>query len=203
MDLIQLTGFISAYFIGALPIINILTKQKNKKNGAINALHIHGKKFALLVLLVDIIKGIISITILAKIIFSYSSEIELQYIQIFCGFFTIIGGVFPAFNQFQGSKGIATYLGIIFALYPTAFLFCSFTFTFTIIRTKYASLSAIYTACSLPFYLFIIVPLFKLNLPPFSLVIISAIMPWLIIYNHRKNLQKISRKEERKFKFKE
>ena len=203
MDIIQLTGFISAYFLGAVPINNILTKQKNKKDGVMSTLYAHGKKLALLVLLGNIIKGLISITILAKIIFSYSSEIELQYVQIFCGFFTIIGSVFTAFNQFNGSKGIAVYLGIILGLYPTAFLFCSFTFIFTIIRTKYASISAIFTACSLPFYLFIIVPLLKLNLPPFSLVIIGIIMPWFIVFNYRKSLQRISKKEERKFKFKQ
>jgi len=104
------------YLLGSIPFGFILTKIFLKKDirdigsgniGATNALRTGNKFIGYTTLFFDIIKAVIPV-IYIKINFP-----ELLFIGSLCAF---LGHVFPVWLKFKGGKGVATYVGILFAL---------------------------------------------------------------------------------------
>ena len=113
--------------MGSIPFGYILTKVFLKKDireigsgniGATNALRTGNKSIGYLTLTFDILKASIPV-FFVKI--NYPDLIHISALSVF------IGHVFSIWMKFKGGKGVATYLGILFALS----LQLSFLFIFT------------------------------------------------------------------------
>ena len=183
---------IISYLMGSIPFGLILTKIFLKKDireigsgniGATNALRTGNKIIGYTTLICDILKAIITI-IYVKIYFS-----ELVYVSSLCAF---LGHVFPIWLKFKGGKGVATYLGILFALniYFSLIFIISWFVTYGLF--KYSSLASLVASISIPIYL-----LFSSQ---FNQVIFFTIMFILIFFTHRENIKRLKNKEETKTK---
>ena len=188
---IFLIGIIS-YLMGSIPFGFILTKIFLKKDireigsgniGATNALRTGNKALGYSTLILDILKAILPV-IYVKIFYQ-----DFLYIASLCAF---LGHVFPIWLKFKGGKGVATYLGILFAInfYFGIIFIISWFITFLI--SKFSSLSSLVGAASIPIYLLI--------LTQFDQVIFFIIMFVLIFFTHRENIKRLKNKEETKTK---
>ena len=186
-----LIGLIS-YIMGSIPFGFILTKIFLKKDireigsgniGATNALRTGNKAIGYLTLILDILKAIVPV-IYVKIFYQ-----DFLYVASLCAF---LGHVFPIWLKFKGGKGVATYLGILFAInfYFGIIFIMSWFVTFFI--SKYSSLSSLIGSASIPIYLLI--------LTQFDQVIFFTIMFVLIFFTHRENIKRLKNKEETKTK---
>jgi len=180
------------YLIGSIPFGFILTKIFLKKDirdigsgniGATNALRTGNKLIGYSTLFFDIIKAVIPV-IYIKINFP-----ELLFIASLCAF---IGHVFPIWLNFKGGKGVATYVGILFAIniYFGLVFITSWLIIFAL--SKFSSLSSLIASASIPIYLLI--------LTQFDQVIFFTIMFVLIFFTHRENIKRLKNKEETKTK---
>jgi glycerol-3-phosphate acyltransferase PlsY len=183
---------IICYLLGSIPFGFILTKIFLKKDirgigsgniGATNALRTGNKFIGYATLFFDIIKAVIPI-IYIKINFP-----ELIHIISLCVF---LGHVFPVWLKFKGGKGVATYVGILFAIniYFGLIFIISWFITFSL--SKFSSLSSLVASISIPIYLLI--------LTQFDQVIFFTIMFVLIFFTHRENIKRLINKEETKTK---
>ena len=188
---IFLIGIIS-YLMGSIPFAFILTKIFLKKDireigsgniGATNALRTGNKTIGYSTLVLDVIKAITPI-IYVKIFYQ-----DFLYIASLCAF---LGHVFPVWLKFKGGKGVATYVGILFAIniYFGIIFIISWFITFFI--SKFSSLSSLVGAASIPIYLLISAQ--------FNQVIFFIIMFVLIFFTHRENIKRLKNKEETKTK---
>jgi len=188
---IFLIGIIS-YLMGSIPFGFILTKIFLKKDireigsgniGATNALRTGNKSVGYITLILDILKAIVPV-IYVKIFYQ-----DFLYVASLCAF---LGHVFPVWLKFKGGKGVATYVGILFALniyFGIIFIISWFIIFFI---SKYSSLSSLVGAASIPIYLLI--------LAQFDQVIFFTIMFILIFFTHRENIKRLKNKEETKTK---
>ena len=183
---------ITCYLVGSIPFGFILTKIFLKKDirdigsgniGATNALRTGNKSIGYPSLFFDIIKDAIPI-IYIKINFS-----ELLFIASLC---TFLGHVFPIWLKFKGGKGVATYVGILFAINIYFWLVLIMTWLITFGLSKLSSLSSLIGSISIPIYLLI--------LAQFDQIIIFTIMFILIFFTHRENIKRLINKEETKTK---
>ena len=110
-----LIGIIS-YLMGSIPFGLLLTKIFLKKDireigsgniGATNVLRTGNKAIGYITLILDILKAVTPV-IYVKIFYQ-----EFLYISSLCAF---LGHVFPVWLKFKGGKGVATYVGILFAI---------------------------------------------------------------------------------------
>jgi len=188
---IFLIGIIS-YLMGSIPFGLILTKIFLNKDireigsgniGATNALRTGNKTIGYSTLVLDILKAVAPV-IYVKIFFQ-----DFLYIASLCAF---LGHVFPIWLKFKGGKGVATYVGVLFAInfYFGIIFIISWFITFFI--SKYSSLSSLIGAASIPIYLLI--------LTQFNQVIFFTIMFVLIFFTHRENIKRLKNKEETKTK---
>ena len=190
MDII-IIGII-CYLLGSIPFGFIFTKIFLKKDirdigsgniGATNALRTGNKFIGYSTLFFDIIKAVIPI-IYIKIYFP-----ELLFIGSLCAF---LGHVFPIWLKFKGGKGVATYVGILFAIniYLGLVFILSWLITFGL--SRFSSLSSLIASISIPAYLLI--------LAQFNQVFFFTIMFVLIFFTHRENIKRLINKEETKTK---
>ena len=183
---------IASYLMGSIPFGLILTKIFLNKDireigsgniGATNALRTGNKLLGYSTLILDIVKAVIPV-IYVKVNFP-----ELIYIASLCAF---LGHVFPIWLKFKGGKGVATYVGILFAIdiyYGSIFII-----TWLIIFTfsKFSSLSSLVASIAIPVYLLI--------LNQFDQAIFFIIMFVLIFFTHRENIKRLRNQEETKTK---
>ena len=183
---------IGSYLMGSIPFGFILTKIFLKKDireigsgniGATNALRTGNKVIGYSTLILDILKAVVPV-IYVKIFYQ-----DFLYIASLCVF---LGHIFPIWLKFKGGKGVATYLGILFAInfYFGIIFILSWLVTFFI--TKFSSLSSLIGAASIPIYLLI--------LTQFDQVIFFTIIFVLIFFTHRENIKRLKNKEETKTK---
>lgn len=201
-----------AYLIGSINFSIILSKrmagfdirEKGSGNaGTTNMLRAVGKKAAVITLICDILKGVVSILIAVlagKIVKNLDNALLVQL----AGIFVIIGHTFPIFFKFKGGKGIATSLGVLLMINWQIGLIC-LTFALVLMAlTKMVSVGSIAAAILFPILVaFIdqnyIVPTSNSN---WSYLVFSIIVALLVIFNHRANVQRILNGTENRLSFK-
>ena len=187
MDLSQYLPLLIYYLFGSIPVEKFYKKLPKKE--IINLGPILSKSFFLSIS--DFLKGIVGGILIAVFHESFSNSIDISYFQILCSLSVIIGTSFKIFNNFQGNECLPAYLGIVFILYLPGFISALIFFTFSVINIKKVILSSIVTICFIPVFLLTVVPLLSFKVPPFSIIIISVVMPWVSLFYNRKNLKSI------------
>jgi len=202
MEIILVAVF--SYFCGSIPFGLILTKIFSKKDirkigsgniGATNVLRTGNKYLAFATLFLDILKGYIPV-LMAKHFFP-----ELLQLSALLAF---LGHLFPVWLKFNGGKGVATFLGILFALsYGLAALFI-FTWLTVSLIFKYSSLSSIFSSLTV-FIIALITEKVTFAINPNTyeeggLKLLLFIILILIIFTHRKNISNLKNGTEQKIK---
>ena len=202
MDIIIVILF--SYLSGTIPFGLILTKffgDQDIRNigsgniGATNVLRTGNKFLAALTLVLDILKGYIPVFITQQY---FPGLIQLSCLLAF------LGHVFPVWLKFKGGKGVATYLGILFALsIQLSFLFM-FTWLTVSLIFKYSSLSSMFSSLTV----FIVTLIKDTALRSIDsntyieeeMKLILFIFFILIMFTHRKNISNLKNKNEHKIK---
>ncbi len=204
-----------AYLIGSINFSIIISKkmagfdirEKGSGNaGTTNMLRAVGKKAAVITLICDILKGVVSILIavlIGKITKSLDNNLNALLVQL-AGIFVILGHTFPIFFKFKGGKGIATALGVLLITNWQIGLICLVFALVLIALTRMVSVGSIAAGILFPVLVaFInqnyIVPTSNSN---WSYLVFSIIIALLVIFNHRANVQRILNGTENKISFK-
>ncbi len=196
-----------AYLIGSIPsaiwvgrkFYGIDVREHGSGNaGATNVFRVLGKGPGTVVLLMDIIKGFLSV-MLAYQMGYYFAEQGTQSSQM-TGFFpvafgvlSVVGHMLPIFAKFKGGKGVATLFGVIIALDPRVAGLGLLVFVVVNIVTGYVSVGSLMAGLSIP-VLFLQVFGYR----DVSLVVFSVSVGILIVYTHRKNIRRLMAGEETK-----
>ena len=154
--------------------------------GATNVLRNIGKWPALIVFILDVLKGFIAV----KIAYFFLSD---NIFQVLAGLFAITGHIWPIWLKGKGGKAVATGLGMFIALSWKVGLASFGTFFIIISLTKIVSLSSITAAILLPIYMFKYLGTFN---DPYT--IFSFIVAIIVIWKHRSNINRILKGEEPK-----
>ena len=196
LNLIFLNFFIIliSYLFGSIPSGYILTKYFSKIDitkegsgniGATNVLRSGSKKLAIITLLLDASKGIIPIIIF------YNSTFSL----ILAGLSSFIGHNYPIWLKFNGGKGIATYLGISFAVSLKLGLIFILIWLITALVSKTSSISSLLTIFLIPFISLLI-------LDDKLISLLFLILTSIAFYRHRSNIKRIINGNEPKISIK-
>lgn len=190
----------SAYCFGRLKGIDI-RKVGSGNVGATNALRALGTIPGVIVLLVDILKGVVVVLFLANYFVDKQAVIQEQNLRIIMGLCCICGHIWTVFLDFKGGKGIATTFGVLLGL---AFKIPSLnvivvlliaTWLAIFIITRIVSLASLLSGLLLP----ILAITFKL---PFLLVIASLFLFILVSIRHKTNLFRLLQGKEPRLQFK-
>ena len=178
-------GATMAYLLGSIPsglwigrkFFQIDIRQHGSGNlGATNSFRILGKKAGTIVLLMDLLKGSISVLLL--------KQMDLHGVSpLIIALFAVVGHTYPLFANFKGGKAVATFAGVILAYQPVLFLIGLGIFILTLAISKMVSFTSILTIS--------IGVLLSLYFQDIVLTIIALLADIFIIYRHRTNIQRI------------
>ena len=154
--------------------------------GATNTFRVLGKKPGIIVLTIDIFKGLIAVLLPYILLDHQWGSDKLIEIQLVCALISVVGHVLPIFAGFNGGKGVATSLGVIIGVHPQAAGICILLFLIFFISSNYVSLGAIVGAISFPISVIFI---FGATSP--FLIAFSIILSFAVIFAHRKNIGRL------------
>jgi len=173
---------LASYLIGSIPTALIVGKlffgvdirELGSKNpGATNTLRVLGKKWAVIVLLIDLAKG--SLAAYLPIYFQINAE------PLYFGLLAVVGHCFPIFAGFRGGKAIATTAGALLITNIPLLAIAYVSFFLVIFLTKYVFFGSISVGLSLLAY-----SLISPNLK-FELIFIGFSL--FLLFLHRSNIR--------------
>jgi len=194
-----LLGSIPAgYLAGRMAGIDI-RKLGSGNIGATNVVRVLGKRYGYPVFAVDFLKGLAAVfaaTCVAKHL--DLTERSSQIFGITAGVCCVLGHSFPIWLRFNGGKGVATSLGVIFGLMPVAALIVVGVWLLTFQLSRYVSVASIVAALTLP----IMVMLVSHRQQSDNTVVFyfSLCLTAVIILRHRPNLVRLIRGTEPRFR---
>jgi len=193
-----------SYFCGSIPFGLILTKFFSGKDirnigskniGATNVLRTGNKYLAFTTLILDILKGYFAVIITQQY---FPELIQLSALLVF------LGHLFPIWLKFKGGKGVATFIGILFALSYSLTLLFILTWITVALIFKYSSLSSIFASITVFVISFIkenVIKIFDPNISNISdIKLLLFIFLILIIYTHKNNISNLINRTEHKIK---
>jgi len=199
-----------SYLVGSIPTAIIAGKLLKKIDirehgsgnaGATNVLRVLGWKAALVVLLIDMLKGYIAVNWIVNLIPDIPNIDTKAIYQILAGAAAICGHIWTIFAGFKGGKGVGTAAGVFFGLQPLPVIICLLIFVGIVYQTKFVSLGSMISALLLPIIL--LVEYFLLDKPvPIAHIIIAILLAVLIVIMHRENIQRLVAGNENKISIK-
>ena len=188
---------IASYLLGAVPfgllvgrLAGIDVREKGSKNiGATNVNRLLGKKFGVMTLALDCLKGCLPMIISAKL-FGASEGVVLC-----CGIAAVVGHMFSIYLGFKGGKGVATGLGVFLYLSPLAILFCVAVFVISVAVSGFVSVGSLLASGLMPLWLILLGA-------SWPTVITALIVAALIWFKHHENISRLIRGEEKSWKTK-
>jgi len=188
IELLYIT--IYSYTLGSIPFGLLITKIFLKKDirkigsgniGATNVLRTGKKILGITTLILDAFKSYLSVLITLNF---YPDYIYLSALLCF------LGHIFPIWLNFNGGKGIAVYLGILFAI--SVYLGFIFIISWLLVfyLSKYASLSSLIST--------FIIFLYSIILSNFNMSLFLFIIFIIVVYTHKENISRIRDKTENK-----
>jgi glycerol-3-phosphate acyltransferase PlsY len=198
-----LSAAIIGYLFGSIPTavwigrfyFKLDVREHGSKNaGATNTFRVLGKKPGIIVLFIDVLKGVIAS--MFPIIFIEFHEMNYTFLislRLISSIFSMIGHVLPVFAKFKGGKGVATSLGVLIGLQPFAALICFSVFLLVFIASKYVSLGAIASAFTYPFIVYFVDP----NVLPHEMIF-TVTLSSAVVFTHRKNIFRLLKGKENK-----
>lgn len=205
MDYQIIIAVVLAYLIGAIPFSVWVGKIFYGKDvreygsgnaGATNTFRVLGTQAGIIVLFLDIVKGAVAVS-LAYYLGDVSFESDgFLYYKMALGVAAGLGHIFPVYLGFKGGKGVATFLGVGFSIFWVASLICVATFLIIFLVTRYVSLGSILASATFPAVL-----IFYNHVHQWPVIVFAIAIPLIIIYTHRKNMQRLLNGTENKIRF--
>ena len=209
---LTLGAFVIGYLLGSIPFGLIVTRAAGAGDvreigsgniGATNVLRTGRKGLAASTLLLDALKGAAAIVIvfllwgyLAPPPSSVSAEVREaiaetgRYAVAAAAIGALVGHCFPFWLRFQGGKGVATFLGALFPMFPQGGLAFIVIWLASAYMTRYSSLAALLAVGSAP----IIAWLMGGTLIGLTLLVMAAI----VFYRHSDNIARLRAGTERR-----
>jgi glycerol-3-phosphate acyltransferase PlsY len=179
--------------MGSLPIGFMLTSLlrgidlRQVGSGNVGAANVHrtaGLKVALLVVAIDLAKGVGSVLLAARLTGGRDATVT-------AGVAAIVGHIYPIWLRFRGGKGVATACGVFATLAPVATAIAAAGFIATVWMTRYVSLGSVVATAALP-------PLAWLLDSPLPVIAGATIAALVIIPRHAGNLARVADGTERR-----
>lgn len=204
-----------SYIVGSIPTSIMLSKWKHGFDirtkgsgnaGGTNVFRVLGWKSGVLVMVVDMAKGVIATALISRLFWDPSLPFynrtpfdDFTIIQMICGAAAIIGHIWTVFAGFKGGKGIATGAGMLIGVAPTEAAISIGVFFLVFLVYKYVSLGSIAAAVAFPVSLFVRHNIFGDEIQSYrTLIVFSLSVAILLVYSHRHNIKRLIDGTEKK-----
>lgn len=197
MGIVDILVVVLAYLLGSLSFAVIVSKAMGMADprsygsgnpGATNVLRSGKKKAAVLTLLGDALKGLVAVVI-AKCLLDagHITEATVAWVAVA----VLVGHMWPVFFGFKGGKGVATAVGVLFALSWPVALICTIVWLIMAFGLKISSLAALVATVLSP-----ILAWYFIDESSWCWAVL--VIAVLVLYRHKSNIQNLLSGKESK-----
>lgn len=188
------------YFLGSLNFAIIISRvllrrdiraYGSKNAGTTNMLRTYGTKYAVMTMVLDMLKGAVATTLGFLLFVSHGAAIA--------GFFCVLGHMFPIYYRFKGGKGVATTGMVALMLDPWTFVALVVCFFGVTALSRFVSLGSIMSALIYPLALN---AFFPNVLGRGTAVFMGILTSVFVLFMHRENMKRLWHGKESKISFK-
>ena len=197
METVYAIGFIIlGYLIGSSSMSFYISKAKkvnlkeegSKNLGASNTLALMGKKAGFAVLVHDVLKSFLVVSIIRLCM--HVPYNQVGWLLAIGGVFAVVGHIFPFYLKFKGGKGFASYIGVVMGLDWRLFLGIVVLIVVAAFITDYIVAGTFSTIT--------VAPVYFLVRQEWLVAAILLAGSLLILYKHRENIVSIKNGKEMK-----
>nr|WP_326542579.1 glycerol-3-phosphate 1-O-acyltransferase PlsY [Pseudorhodoferax sp.] len=191
---------LAAYLLGSLSFAVIVSRAMgladprsygSKNPGATNVLRSGSKAAAVTTLLLDALKGWLPVALVVW----HGQRFGLEEGTVaLVGLAAFLGHLYPVFFRFQGGKGVATALGVLFGVDWMLGLAAALTWVIIAFFFRYSSLASLVAAVFAPVYY-----LFGNGLAWYAdkrIALALGVMALLLFWRHRENIARLAQGRE-------
>ncbi len=193
-----------SFFLGAIPFGYIAAKYikgidirvyGSGNIGATNVFRVLGPKWGILVFTFDFLKGFT----VPFLTFNFLGKEVWPWLFVLTGLAAILGHTYTPFLKFKGGKGVATSLGVFVALaFPFTglwWILLSVLLSWLVVffLSRMVSLASLFAG-----FVFLLLSLFFAQ--QFQVKLLAGMLFFIILISHRKNIKRIIKGKENKFK---
>jgi glycerol-3-phosphate acyltransferase PlsY len=184
-----------AYLVGSLAFAVIVSKAMglsdprtfgSKNPGATNVLRSGSKAAAIVTLLLDALKGFVPVLLVRLFGKPYGLE---EGTVAMVGLAAFLGHLYPVFFRFQGGKGVATFIGVVFGIHWILGIATGLTWLIIAFFFRYSSLASLVAAVFAPVYYLLLHGVSWYAEKP--VVAALAAMAVLLGWRHRENINRL------------
>jgi glycerol-3-phosphate acyltransferase PlsY len=186
---------VASYLLGSLSFAVIVSRfmglndprsYGSKNPGATNVLRSGSKPAAVVTLLLDAAKGWLPVALIAWYGKAWGLE---EGTLAMAGLAAFLGHLFPVFFRFQGGKGVATALGVLFGIHWGLGLATALTWLIIAWFFRYSSLASLVSAVFAPvYYVFGDGVAWYLDR---SILLAIGVMAMLLLWRHAQNINRL------------
>lgn len=176
-------ALVLGYLLGSIPFGLVLTKLVSGGDireigsgniGATNVLRSGRKGLAALTLLLDLLKGLAAVWLAAKF---------FPGGQVFAASGAFLGHLYPAWLNFKGGKGVATYAGIMFGLFWQGGVVYAVAWVGALILFRISSVAGLLAAVT--------APIAAAYFGRYELVALLVACTLIVFWKHRANIERL------------
>ncbi|RYY83287.1 MAG: glycerol-3-phosphate 1-O-acyltransferase PlsY [Comamonadaceae bacterium] len=186
---------LAAYLLGSLAFAVIVSRAMglsdprtfgSKNPGATNVLRSGSKAAAIVTLLLDAMKGLVPVLVTR----AYGPDWGLGDGTVaLVGLAAFLGHLYPVFFRFQGGKGVATFIGVVFGIHWGLGVATGLTWLIIAFFFRYSSLASLVAAVFAPaYYLMLDRVLWDAGKP---IALALGVMALLLAWRHRENIKRL------------
>jgi acyl phosphate:glycerol-3-phosphate acyltransferase len=186
---------LAAYLVGSLAFAVIVSRVMglsdprtfgSKNPGATNVLRSGSKAAAIVTLLLDALKGFVPVLLVKLFGKPYGLE---DGTMAMVGLAAFLGHLYPVFFRFQGGKGVATFIGVVFGIHWGLGVATGLTWLIIAFFFRYSSLASLVAAVFAPVYYLLLDRVAWYAEKPVALAL--AVMAGLLWWRHRENIKRL------------
>jgi glycerol-3-phosphate acyltransferase PlsY len=175
--------------------------------GSTNAFRVLGWKWGLLVQVVDVLKGVAAVTLVAQLMTdhvlpftNYTPFEDITVVRLIAGTAAVIGHIFSVFVGFRGGKGVNTAAGMLIGIAPVEIAIAVGVFLLAVMLSGYISLGSISAAIVFPSAMLVRHNICGVDINGYDVLIwFSVAVSLLVIYAHRSNIKRLLEGREHRF----
>ena len=193
---------LAAYLVGSLAFAVIVSRAMgladprtfgSKNPGATNVLRSGSKAAAIVTLLLDAFKGLVPVLLVKLLGKPYGLE---EGTLALVGLAAFLGHLYPVFFRFQGGKGVATFIGVVFGIDWLLGVATGLTWLIIAFFFRYSSLASLVSAAFAPAYYLLADRVAWYAEKPVAMAL--AAMALLLAWRHRENIRRLLEGKESK-----
>jgi glycerol-3-phosphate acyltransferase PlsY len=197
-----IVAIIFSYLVGSIPVGYIFGRvlkgidirhYGSGNVGATNVFRVLGPIPGVIVLTLDMIKGLLPVTVIADFVLGFDHIL----VRLILGLVAVCGHNWTIFLKFKGGKGVATTAGALLGLslkipqFGLIALLCLGIWVLVLLTTGFVSLSSISASIALPVFMLIFDQ-------PLKLLIFAVLLCLFVLVRHKSNISRLLRGEEKK-----